>query len=132
MSQVLVVADDLTGGNATGALFARRGLRTISVASDPAHWGAAAGADVIVVNTDTRRAAAPRAADLVTRVVTGFRPAPLLLVTAETAPRSRYPLITLFTSGTAITVMTMPMTAREWRMCSLSSLSILRSYFFVS
>jgi D-threonate/D-erythronate kinase len=80
MSQILVVADDLTGGNATGALFARRGLRTISVVPDPAHWAAAAGADVVVVNTDTRRAAASRAADLVNHVVTAFRPPPPLLV----------------------------------------------------
>ncbi len=78
MSKVLVVADDLTGGNATGALFARRGLRTVSVDPDPAHWDT--GADVVVVNTDTRRAPATVAADLIGRVVRDFRPAPELLV----------------------------------------------------
>ncbi len=78
MSQVLVVADDLTGGNATGAMFARRGLRTVSVDPDPAHWDT--GADVVVVNTDTRRAAPAVAAGLIDRVVRGFRPPPELLV----------------------------------------------------
>jgi D-threonate/D-erythronate kinase len=79
MSQVLVVADDLTGGNATGAMFARRGLRTVSVDPDPRHWDAVP-ADVVVVNTDTRRAPPTVAADLVARVVHDFRPPPQLLV----------------------------------------------------
>ncbi|MDA2815292.1 hypothetical protein O4J56_31915, partial [Nocardiopsis sp. RSe5-2] len=35
MAQVLVVADDLTGANATGARFARAGMRVAAVA--PAH-----------------------------------------------------------------------------------------------
>jgi uncharacterized protein YgbK (DUF1537 family) len=80
MSQVLVVADDLTGGNATGALFARRGMRTMTVAPEPEHWIAGAAADVVVVNTDTRRAPARVAAHLVTRVVNAFSPPPPLLV----------------------------------------------------
>jgi uncharacterized protein YgbK (DUF1537 family) len=79
MSQVLVVADDLTGGNATGAMFARRGLRTVSVDPDPGHWDGVT-ADVVVVNTDTRRAPPTLAADLITRVVHDFRPIPRLLV----------------------------------------------------
>lgn len=80
MSQVLVVADDLTGGNATGAMFARRGLQTITVDPDPEHLNAASGADVVVVNTDTRRSPTDVAAALVSRVVRDFRPPPLLLV----------------------------------------------------
>lgn len=79
MSRVLVVADDLTGGNATGAMFTRRGLRTVSVDPDPEHWDAVA-ADVVVVNTDTRRAPPAVAADLIARVVRDFRPRPDLLV----------------------------------------------------
>ncbi|MCM2579745.1 four-carbon acid sugar kinase family protein, partial [Streptomyces meridianus] len=54
MAQVFVVADDLTGSNATGALFARLGLRTVTV-SDPAQVPRyAAEADVLVVNTGSR------------------------------------------------------------------------------
>jgi uncharacterized protein YgbK (DUF1537 family) len=55
VAQVLVVADDLTGGNATGALFARLGLHTVTV-SDLAQVPRYAGAvDVLVVNTGSRR-----------------------------------------------------------------------------
>lgn len=55
MARILVVADDLTGGNATGALFARLGLRTVTV-SDLAQVPRYADAvDVLVVNTGSRR-----------------------------------------------------------------------------
>ncbi|QKV96426.1 four-carbon acid sugar kinase family protein [Streptomyces sp. NA02950] len=54
MAQVLVVADDLTGSNATGALFARRGLRAVTV-GDPAQVPRYADrVDVLVVNTASR------------------------------------------------------------------------------
>ncbi|MET7765979.1 four-carbon acid sugar kinase family protein [Streptomyces sp. NPDC005393] len=54
MAQVLVVADDLTGSNATGALFARLGLRAVTV-SDLAHVPRYADrVDVLVVNTGSR------------------------------------------------------------------------------
>ncbi|WP_244900723.1 four-carbon acid sugar kinase family protein, partial [Streptomyces nanshensis] len=55
VARILVVADDLTGGNATGALFARLGLRTVTVgdlAQVPRYAGAV---DVLVVNTGSRR-----------------------------------------------------------------------------
>jgi uncharacterized protein YgbK (DUF1537 family) len=69
VAEVLVVADDLTGGNATGALFARRGLRTVTV-SDVAHARRhAPAADVIVINTQTRHAARDVAAASVTRSI---------------------------------------------------------------
>ncbi|WP_314176924.1 four-carbon acid sugar kinase family protein [Streptomyces winkii] len=55
MAQILVVADDLTGGNATGALFARLGLHAVTV-SDPAQVPRYADAvDVLVVDTGSRR-----------------------------------------------------------------------------
>ncbi|WP_070010660.1 four-carbon acid sugar kinase family protein [Streptomyces abyssalis] len=54
MAQILVVADDLTGSNATGALFARLGLHTVTV-SDVAQVPRYAGSvDVLVVNTGSR------------------------------------------------------------------------------
>jgi uncharacterized protein YgbK (DUF1537 family) len=69
VAEVLVVADDLTGGNATGALFARRGLRAVTV-SDVAHARRhAAAADVIVVNTQTRHAAGAAARAAVTAAI---------------------------------------------------------------
>lgn len=51
--QVLVIGDDLTGSNATGAGFARAGLRTVSV-SGGGRIACARDADVVVVNTGTR------------------------------------------------------------------------------
>lgn len=55
MAQILVVGDDLTGSNATGALFARQGLHTVTV-SDLAQVPRYADAvDVLVVNTGSRR-----------------------------------------------------------------------------
>ncbi|CAM02733.1 uncharacterized protein YgbK (DUF1537 family) [Saccharopolyspora erythraea NRRL 2338] len=57
MPQVLVIGDDLTGSNATGARFARAGLRTISV-SGVERVPCAMEADVVVLNLGTRHAAA--------------------------------------------------------------------------
>lgn len=59
---VLVVADDLTGANATGVLFARRGLRTISVPKDSSLRKFAANFDVLVINTASRHTSAGEAA----------------------------------------------------------------------
>lgn len=65
MAQVLVVADDLTGSNATGALFARLGLHTVTV-SDLAQVPRYADAvDVLVVNTGSRRFTAEQSYDAV-------------------------------------------------------------------
>lgn len=74
VSPVLVLADDLTGANATAALFARLGLRTRTLAAGAAPAGAAPGhgdepaADVTVVTTGSRRlspaAAAARVRDV--------------------------------------------------------------------
>lgn len=75
MRSVLVVADDLTGANATAALFARLGLRTRTLAAGPAlagpglasAWegGAGPAADVTVVTTGSRRLAPEAAASKV-------------------------------------------------------------------
>lgn len=87
---VLVVADDLTGANATGAGFARAGLRTVTV---DASWEASARSDlhgqfdVVVVNTDTRHAAATAAAAAVSRVVRAGWPVPLVSKRIDTTLR---------------------------------------------
>ncbi|MFG3252652.1 four-carbon acid sugar kinase family protein [Streptomyces sp. NPDC048172] len=69
---VLVVADDLTGANATAAAFARTGLRAVTLGADQPAAAAAEFADrfdVVVVSTDTRHSppehAAARMRDLV-------------------------------------------------------------------
>jgi uncharacterized protein YgbK (DUF1537 family) len=59
---VLVVADDMTGANATGALFAGRGMRTVSVA-EPANLARFADEfDVLVVDIASRHLPAGEAA----------------------------------------------------------------------
>jgi D-threonate/D-erythronate kinase len=59
---VLVVGDDMTGANATGALFAGRGMRTVSVA-EPANLARFAGEfDVLVVDIASRHLPAEEAA----------------------------------------------------------------------
>lgn len=66
---MLVVADDMTGANATGALFAGRGMRTVSVA-EPAHLARFAGDfDVLVVDIASRHLPAEEAARRVREAV---------------------------------------------------------------
>jgi uncharacterized protein YgbK (DUF1537 family) len=87
VAEVLVVADDLTGSNATGALFARRGLRTVTV-SDVCHAGRhAADADVIVVNTQTRKATPERARTAVAVAVDSVPGARLVVKRVDTTLR---------------------------------------------
>jgi uncharacterized protein YgbK (DUF1537 family) len=59
---VLVVGDDMTGANATGALYAGRGMRTVTVA-EPANLARFAGEfDVLVVDIASRHLPAEEAA----------------------------------------------------------------------
>lgn len=55
MSKIGVIADDLTGANALGALLSKRGLRSVSVL-DPAFLsgGSSVKGDIIVVSTASR------------------------------------------------------------------------------
>jgi uncharacterized protein YgbK (DUF1537 family) len=87
MAQVLVVADDLTGSNATGALFARRGLRAVTV-SDVGHARRhAAAADVVVVNTQTRHADGAAARAAVTAAIDALPGARLVVKRVDTTLR---------------------------------------------
>lgn len=54
MFQLAIIADDLTGAMDTGVQFAKQGLRTVVSLSDRLGEGVAAGADVIVLNTNSR------------------------------------------------------------------------------
>jgi D-threonate/D-erythronate kinase len=69
MARVLVVADDLTGANATGARFARVGFSTASVTTPEAVEGVAATHDVVVTSTSSRHVAADEAARRVERAI---------------------------------------------------------------
>lgn len=53
MPRMAVIADDLTGGNATGILFGKRGFKAITFLGDTA-TELPEGADVIVVSTESR------------------------------------------------------------------------------
>lgn len=64
----IVVADDLTGANDTGAAFAARGRETV-IALDGVERGVAADADVQVVDTDSRYSDPETAANRVERAI---------------------------------------------------------------
>lgn len=86
MAQVLVVADDLTGANATGARFARTGMRVTTVT--PEHVSRVAGDyDVVVANLDSRHVPAEQAADLVTDVIEAVWPVGLVVKRTDTTLR---------------------------------------------
>lgn len=54
MFRLAIVADDLTGSMDTGVQFAKRGLRTVVSLDDRLGEGGGHGADVIVLNTNSR------------------------------------------------------------------------------
>src|SRR5690606_9157710 len=86
MAQVLVVADDLTGANATGARFARAGMRVATVAPRHARR-AAAEFDAVVVDPDSRHLPAGEAAALVGEVIAAVGPVPLVVKRTDTTLR---------------------------------------------
>lgn len=86
-ASVVVVADDLTGANATGARFARRGLRTLTVRGTENLAAHAATADVLVVDTGSRHVPAEEAARLVTAALTATDAARLVVKRTDTTLR---------------------------------------------
>ncbi|MBX9391502.1 four-carbon acid sugar kinase family protein [Streptomonospora nanhaiensis] len=86
MAHVLVVADDLTGANATGARFARAGMRVATVAPDQAAR-AARDYDVVVTNLDSRHVPPARAAGLVAEAVAAVWPVGLVVKRTDTTLR---------------------------------------------
>jgi D-threonate/D-erythronate kinase len=73
MSKLLVLGDDLTGSNATGALYARFGPRAVSVNAplepDAPCFRAESGIDALVINLGTRRAPPSHAGRAVRRAI---------------------------------------------------------------
>ncbi|MCL4464604.1 MAG: hypothetical protein M1401_15195 [Chloroflexi bacterium] len=55
MFQLAIIADDLTGSMDTGVQFAKRGLRTVVSLVDRLAAGVFGGADVLVLNTNSRQ-----------------------------------------------------------------------------
>jgi uncharacterized protein YgbK (DUF1537 family) len=82
MPAVLVIADDLTGANATGAMFARLGLRTRTAGALAAGGPGRDEVDVLVLVTGSRHLPPSRAATRIRELLSGLGPAdePELLV----------------------------------------------------
>jgi uncharacterized protein YgbK (DUF1537 family) len=78
VSSIFVVADDLTGANATAAGFARAGLRAVTVGAGQDPAGFAARFDVVVVSTDGRHCPPREAAGRIDALVRAGWPASLV------------------------------------------------------
>ncbi|MER0484792.1 four-carbon acid sugar kinase family protein [Streptomyces sp. Edi2] len=87
MAQVLVIADDLTGSNATGALYARLGLRAVTVGALAQVERYADRVDVLVINTASRHRPPDRAAAAVRAAVRTAGAAPLIVKRVDTTLR---------------------------------------------
>jgi uncharacterized protein YgbK (DUF1537 family) len=83
---ILIVADDLTGANATAALFARRGLRTVSLLSPPFDRPAAEF-DAVAWCTSSRHLSPEDAHERVAAAVAAFDPVPLVIKRIDTTLR---------------------------------------------
>ncbi|MDJ1134638.1 four-carbon acid sugar kinase family protein [Streptomyces iconiensis] len=78
---VLVVADDLTGANATAAGFARTGMRAVTLGADQGPGRAAEFArrfDAVVVSTDSRHSPPAEAAALMRAAIAAAGPTALV------------------------------------------------------
>ena len=91
MPKLLVLGDDLTGSNATGALYARFGLRAVSVNAplepDAPCFRAESGIDALVVNLGTRHASPPHAARAVRTAIELAGPVELTVKRVDTTLR---------------------------------------------
>ncbi|WP_086845879.1 four-carbon acid sugar kinase family protein [Amycolatopsis kentuckyensis] len=91
MPKLLVLGDDLTGSNATGALYARFGLRAVSVnaplAPDAPCLRAESGIDALVVNLSTRHVPPPHAAQAVREAIELVGPVRLTVKRVDTTLR---------------------------------------------
>ncbi|MGW9432923.1 four-carbon acid sugar kinase family protein, partial [Streptomyces decoyicus] len=87
MAQVLVIADDLTGSNATGALYARLGLRAVTVGALTQVERYADRVDVLVINTASRHWSPARAHAAVRAAAETAGGAPLIVKRVDTTLR---------------------------------------------
>ncbi|MGY4953479.1 four-carbon acid sugar kinase family protein [Streptomyces nigrescens] len=87
MAQVLVIGDDLTGSNATGALYARLGLRAVTVGDLAQVARYADRVDVLVVNTASRHWTPARAYAAVRAAAETAGEVPLVVKRVDTTLR---------------------------------------------
>ncbi|WP_318307455.1 four-carbon acid sugar kinase family protein [Amycolatopsis solani] len=91
MPKLLVLGDDLTGSNATGALYARFGLRAVSVNAplepDAPCFREDSGIDALVVNLSTRHAPPSHAGQAVRRAIELAGPVELTVKRVDTTLR---------------------------------------------
>ncbi|UOX85014.1 four-carbon acid sugar kinase family protein [Amycolatopsis sp. FBCC-B4732] len=91
MPQLLVLGDDLTGSNASGALNARLGLRAVSVTAslepDAPCFRADSGIDALAVNLGTRHASPSHAERAVRRAIELTGPVELTVKRVDTTLR---------------------------------------------
>ncbi|MEX2972108.1 four-carbon acid sugar kinase family protein [Streptomyces sp. C184] len=87
VAQVLVIGDDLTGSNATGARYARLGLRAVTVGALAQVERYAHRVDVLVVNTASRHWPPARAYAAVRTAVETAGGAPLIVKRVDTTLR---------------------------------------------
>ncbi|MFJ4530414.1 MULTISPECIES: four-carbon acid sugar kinase family protein [Streptomyces] len=87
MAQVLVIGDDLTGSNATGALYARLGLRAVTVGDLAQVARYADRVDVLVVNTASRHWTPARAYAAVRAAAETADEVPLVVKRVDTTLR---------------------------------------------
>jgi D-threonate/D-erythronate kinase len=83
---VVIVADDLTGANASAALFARRGLKVLSI-SGRSDFLPGDEFDAVALNTSSRHAPPATAVARVTAAVEPFGAAPLVIKRVDTTLR---------------------------------------------
>lgn len=93
MDRILIIADDLTGGNGCAAGFAGAGLRAATLRADASPEDIAAGLDTydaLVVTTDSRHLPADRAAAAVTAIVDAGWPADLVCSRGDSTLRGNF------------------------------------------
>lgn len=86
MVSVVIVADDLTGANASAALFARRGLRVLTI-SRRSDFPPQDEFDLIALSTSSRHAPPATAVDRVAAAVEPFEAASLVIKRIDTTLR---------------------------------------------
>lgn len=79
MNRVLIIGDDLTGSNATGALYAQSGLSAVTVQTPLTDEDLTLDTDVLVVNTNSRHLSPRDAGEAVAAVINSFETLPRLV-----------------------------------------------------
>jgi D-threonate/D-erythronate kinase len=87
MPRVLVVADDLTGANATAARFARSGMASVSLVTSDLLGQVASDHQVVATSTSSRHLAPEEAARRVAETIAIFAPVPMIVKRTDSTLR---------------------------------------------